>query len=612
MAVLMPQGRQQYFDNAGNPLVNGKLYTWAAGTGVPKQTFTDAAGTVPNTNPIIMNARGECTVFWSGAYKAELQTAAGGTIWTQDNIVDMMTLLATSSGPSGSSFIGLKRSFAGSVATTLYAWHEAQMIDLVADVGADATGAVDCTIAFQAAVTAGNVRVPAGNYTLSWAAMSSDISIPSNRKILIEKGATLTVTGARFTADDKTNVEWEINGWIKSVAMRTAASKPAWTALVGDRGFIEFGSTYSAGTAASGFSVSGTGRVSGDWTGTPNYSDPVNQTNRKGIASWNAKNVYVGGLEVYGFDGEAVYACFFDTASHNIVFERNNIHDTRFNALNFNAGANGGGCIMRNNRVKTAFSNELSVGEATDNYVESMVGMGIWTGVGSGLGPLVISRNVVKSCGSATDQHGIAAVFAPGTPVTDIDICDNTVIDSYGYSIYTDYTRELVVRGNKCKGTGQGGGSYDIGINHCLRGSVSENTFTSPGAFAQPGRIAVDANSFDVSISPTSNVYLPTTGTATPRTGNGVITVASAAALPIPALGSIFLISGVTNITSIVPAVTNSNNDGREITLIFAGILTFTDGSNLKLAGNFVTTADDTITLVCDGTNWFERGRSVN
>jgi hypothetical protein len=40
--------------------------------------------------------------------------------------------------------------------------------------------------------------------------------------------------------------------------------------------------------------------------------------------------------------------------------------------------------------------------------------------------------------------------------------------------------------------------------------------------------------------------------------------------------------------------------------------LTFTDGNNLKIAGNFVTSADDTITLVCDGTNWFETCRSAN
>lgn len=46
---------------------------------------------------------------------------------------------------------------------------------------------------------------------------------------------------------------------------------------------------------------------------------------------------------------------------------------------------------------------------------------------------------------------------------------------------------------------------------------------------------------------------------------------------------------------------------------MFQGIVTFTDGNNLKLAGNFVTTADDTITLCCaDGTNWYEVCRSVN
>lgn len=83
--------------------------------------------------------------------------------------------------------------------------------------------------------------------------------------------------------------------------------------------------------------------------------------------------------------------------------------------------------------------------------------------------------------------------------------------------------------------------------------------------------------------------------------------VASAASI-VPT-GNTFHVTGTTNITSIdgsnVPA-------GAEITIIFDGALTFTDGSNLKLAGNFVTTADDTITLKWDGTNWYEKGRSVN
>ena len=67
------------------------------------------------------------------------------------------------------------------------------------------------------------------------------------------------------------------------------------------------------------------------------------------------------------------------------------------------------------------------------------------------------------------------------------------------------------------------------------------------------------------------------------------------------------IVSGTTTITSVTAA-----QAGRLVTLQFSGILTFTDGSNLKLNGNFVTTADDTITLISDGTNWFEVSRSVN
>lgn len=36
------------------------------------------------------------------------------------------------------------------------------------------------------------------------------------------------------------------------------------------------------------------------------------------------------------------------------------------------------------------------------------------------------------------------------------------------------------------------------------------------------------------------------------------------------------------------------------------------DGSNLVLAGDFVTTPDDTITLACAGSTWYEVARSAN
>jgi len=87
----------------------------------------------------------------------------------------------------------------------------------------------------------------------------------------------------------------------------------------------------------------------------------------------------------------------------------------------------------------------------------------------------------------------------------------------------------------------------------------------------------------------------------------GMPSTASAAALA--PKGRVTHVTGTTNITSIT--ATNFK-PGDELTLIFDGVLTVTDGGNLKLAGNFVTSADDCLVLVYDGTNFIEKSRSAN
>jgi hypothetical protein len=82
-----------------------------------------------------------------------------------------------------------------------------------------------------------------------------------------------------------------------------------------------------------------------------------------------------------------------------------------------------------------------------------------------------------------------------------------------------------------------------------------------------------------------------------------------ASASTITPTGNLFHVTGTTNITSVSATGITA---GTEITIIFDGALTFTDGGNLKLSGNFVTTADDVIKLVYDGTSWFEVSRSSN
>lgn len=85
-ATLNPQAKQQYFATNGTFLNGGKVWTYAAGTSTLQNTWADSAQTTLNANPVILNSRGEASIFWSGNYKVVLQDAAGATIWTTDNV----------------------------------------------------------------------------------------------------------------------------------------------------------------------------------------------------------------------------------------------------------------------------------------------------------------------------------------------------------------------------------------------------------------------------------------------------------------------------------------------------------------------------------------------
>ena len=84
---LSPTPKLQFFDLNGAPLLGGLLYTYAAGTTTPLASYTDSTGLIANTNPIVLDSRGEANVWLSGAiYKFALYTSAGVLIWTVDNI----------------------------------------------------------------------------------------------------------------------------------------------------------------------------------------------------------------------------------------------------------------------------------------------------------------------------------------------------------------------------------------------------------------------------------------------------------------------------------------------------------------------------------------------
>jgi hypothetical protein len=138
----------QFFTANGVPLSGGKLYTYAAGTTTPLATYTSSSGGTANTNPIILDSRGEANV-WLGAapYKMKLTSSTDVEIWTVDNLAAQATL-AMLAASNGSSLIGYTQGGTGAVTTTVQA--KLREFVSVQDFGAIGNGVANDTAAVQA------------------------------------------------------------------------------------------------------------------------------------------------------------------------------------------------------------------------------------------------------------------------------------------------------------------------------------------------------------------------------------------------------------------------------------------------------------------------------
>lgn len=91
---LSPSPMLQFFDNDGAELSGGLLFTYANNTNTKQTTYVDALGVAPNTNPIKLNARGECSIFLppgqTFTYVLSPSTDTDpptNPVWVQNNIV---------------------------------------------------------------------------------------------------------------------------------------------------------------------------------------------------------------------------------------------------------------------------------------------------------------------------------------------------------------------------------------------------------------------------------------------------------------------------------------------------------------------------------------------
>lgn len=180
MAVALPQGKQQFFTDAGAFLAGGKVYAYIAGTSTPKDTYTTAAQTIANTNPVILNSRGEAAIYWAGAYDVILKTAADVTIYGPERVEQFATdadfdafvasLANTSNVAQGDALFGVKSTLSGAVATTQHEVNDRtrSVFDWLttAEKAAVPAGTVlDITTNLQAAIDSGESLIwPRGSY----------------------------------------------------------------------------------------------------------------------------------------------------------------------------------------------------------------------------------------------------------------------------------------------------------------------------------------------------------------------------------------------------------------------------------------------------------------
>ncbi len=219
----------------------------------------------------------------------------------------------------------------------------------------------------------------------------------------------------------------------------------------------------------------------------------------------------------------------------------------------------------------------------------------------------IISRNNLYGVQCPTDCINTELV------VSDSNIFSNT---SHGVTI-GDVMRSCIIQGCTIR-SNSGSGIYNSGNDALISNSqlfLNSRYGYEEGGSAQHNTLAgatrIKGNGIDAVLLNSNLRTNIESGVRSYNIGSGDI-IASASTIKIPLGGSYFAITGSTDIDTITPTFR-----GHSIILQFASSgLTMTDstsgGANLALSSDFVATSSDTISLVCDGANWFEMSRSNN
>jgi hypothetical protein len=464
---LAPNPCFRSWDNLGFPLVGGQLFTYAAGTSTPQATYTDSTQTTQNTNPIILNFRGEAFVWLdlTLAYKFILKDINGNLIWTEDNIsspfaasgnlaptVTNTFTLGTPSftwanayfGPNAapvfdpvSGNIGYYARTAAEIAAGVTPVNYAYAPGDSRRMAPDTSGVTDVTTKLQnlldvAGIAAldGEVRevtLQPGTHKVTRLYMHY-----SNVFLRLMPGATIVQTLTGITNSNATGVA------------------PAYAVIhINPLTYLSNPASGAAGQITN-VKIYGGGTVQG-----PNVASPGSyQQYQLGIAANDCTDCWVDGILIQGCGGESLLmgnSSWFTNAGYKLtnceitqggeigfnnaraaLVADNYVHDVWFqNGL----GIDGDNFIVRNNRIRSMPNSGMNFGGSGAHDVNACR---------AGL----ITGNVLSNTGQA--NTGAYAIFATDdgattVPKYNIHICDNLIEGHTGpIAIAGDYNSGTV------------------------------------------------------------------------------------------------------------------------------------------------------------------------
>jgi len=236
MAVnLSPIGNgQQFFDNNGQPLNGGLIYTYQAGSTTPLASYTNINGNVANTNPIVLDSSGRTpTDVWltyGYFYKFVVKTSAAVTLGTYDNIYGIIGVQAAAGTTIPTGLISL---WSGAIGSVPAGWYLCDGANGTPDlrnrflVGAGSTysvnatgGSADSIVVSHTHTASSVVTDPGHNHTVN---AGATVSNSLNSGGTVNLGPTNTGTATTGITVATTNTSTGVSG--------TNANLPPYYAL---------------------------------------------------------------------------------------------------------------------------------------------------------------------------------------------------------------------------------------------------------------------------------------------------------------------------------------------------------------------------------------------